>query len=302
MTFAQLQYLLEVHNTGSISQAAKNLFVSQPSISLTLKALEEELGYPIFLRTRKGLVPTSQGAAVIDHAARICESYRLLTAPAPHKSTFVRISAASIPPIQNAFIRLIGENADRRDISFSLTQEPDCMENLRNFTLEVGFVLVLNARYLSYLDAVQKYGLQSQLIATLPGGIRIGKGHPLFNKANISPADFEDDMFLDSSNSTVSKALLDAGVARIKPNYNIISSQYAVRNELVLKGLAYDITFFLPEDPNTQEDFRYIPLEGLTYKLISITNPLHPPAPEVERFMQLLTQELEDAGIHSILT
>ena len=297
MTFAQLQYLLEVHKAGSFSQAAKNLFVSQPSISLTLKALEEELGYPIFLRTRKGLIPTSQGAAVIDHASRICESYRLLTAPTPQKSTFVRISAASVPPIQNAFIQLIQENADRRDISFSLTQEIDCMENLRNFTLEIGFVLVLTSRYLSYLDAIQKYGLQSQLITTLPGAIRIGKQHPLFNKTNVSPADFEDDMFLDSSNSTVSKALLDAGIARIKPNYNIISSQHVVRNELVLQGLAYDITFFLPEDPNTQEDFRYISLDGLTYKLIAITNPLHPPVPEVERFMELLQQELIAAGI-----
>lgn len=302
MTFAQLQYLLEVHKTGSFSQAAKNLFVSQPSISLTLKALEEELGYPIFLRTRKGLIPTSQGAAVIDHAARICESYRLLTAPQPHKSTFVRISSASIPPIQNAFIRLIDEHKDRRDISFSLTQENDCMENLRDFTLEIGYVLVLSSRYLSYLDTIQKYGLQSRLIATLPGAIRIGKGHPLFDKANVSPADFEDDMFLDSSNSTVSKALLDAGVARIKPNYNIISSQHVVRNELVLKGLAYDITFFLPGDLNTQEDFRYISLEGLTYKLIAITNPLHPPVPEAERFTELLKQELMAAGLPSVLT
>lgn len=297
MTFAQLQYLLEVHKTGSVSQAAKNLFVSQPSISLTLKALEEELGYPIFLRTRKGLVPTSQGATVIDHAARICESYRLLTAPEPQKSTFVRISAASVPPIQNAFIRLIGENEDRRDISFSLTQENDCMENLRNFTLEIGFVLLLTARYLSYLDKIQKYGLQSQLIATLPGAIRIGKGHPLFEKEDASPTDFEDDMFLDSSNSTVSKALLQAGIARIKPNYNIISSQHTVRNELVSKGLAYDITFYFPKDPNAQEDFRYIPLEGLNYKLVAITNPLHPPIPEVDRFMKLLKEELAIAGI-----
>ena len=95
MTFAQLQYLLEIYQAGSVSQAAKNLLVSQPSISLTLKALEEELGYPIFLRTRKGLVPTSQGAEVIDHATRICESYRLLTAPPAQRNTFVRISSAS---------------------------------------------------------------------------------------------------------------------------------------------------------------------------------------------------------------
>ena len=296
MTFAQLQYLLEVHKTGSVSQAAKNLFVSQPSISLTLKALEEELGYPIFLRTRKGLVPTSQGATVIDHAARICESYRLLTAPEPHRSTFVRISAASIPPVQNAFMRLVEENQARRDISFSLTQEADCIENLRNFTLEIGFILVLNNRYLSYLDTIQKYGLESRLVATLPGAIRIGKGHPQFGNADASPLDFENDMFLDSSNSTVSKALLDAGIARIKPNYNIISSQHVVRNELVRKGLAYDITFFLPTEA-TQEDFRYIPLEGLNYKLVAITNPLHPPVPEMDRFMELLAEEFTYSGL-----
>ena len=296
MTFAQLQYLLEIHKTGSISQAAKNLFVSQPSISLTLKTLEEELGYSIFLRTRKGLVPTPQGAEVIDHATRICESYQLLTAPKPQKATFVRISSASVPPIQNAFIRLVEENRDRRDISFSLTQEASCITNLRNFKIEIGFVLVLTARYLSYLDNVQKHGLESRLVATLPGAIRIGKGHPQFSNPAVSPLDFEDDMFLDSSKSSVSKALLDAGITRIKPNYNIISSQHVVRNELVRKGLAYDISFFIPAEEK-QEDFRYIPLEGLSYKLIAVTNPLHPPMPEVDRFMQLLAEELVESGL-----
>lgn len=298
MTFAQLQYLLEVHRTGSISQAAKNLFVSQPSISLTLKALEEELGYPIFLRTRKGLVPTPQGVTVIDHATRICESYQLLTAPQPQKNTFVRISSASIPPIQNAFMRLIEENRQRRDISFSLTQEADCRENLRSFTLEIGFVLVMNTGYLSQQDAIQKLGLSSRLVATLPGAIRIGKGHRLFHAESISPEDLEDDMFLDSSNSSVSKALLDAGIARIKPNYNIISSQHRVRNELVLRGLAYDITFYLPGQED-EADFRYIPLEGLSYKLLSITNPLHPPMPEVDRFSELVLEELQATGLRA---
>ena len=296
MTFAQLQYLLEVHKAGSISGAAKNLFVSQPSISLTLKALEDELGYPIFLRTRKGLVPTSQGATVIDHATRICESYQLLTAPQPQRNTFVRISSASIAPIQNAFLRLVEENKERRDISFSLTQEADCRENLRNFTLEIGFVLVLSYGYLSQQDAITKLGLTCRPVATLPGGIRIGKGHRLFHAEHISPEDLENDIFLDSTNATVSKALLDAGITHIKPNYNIISSQHMVRNELVLRGLAYDITFFVPGQ-ESETDYRYIPLEGLRYKLLAVTNPLHPPVPEVDRFSALLQEELQSAGL-----
>lgn len=296
MTFVQLQQLLEIHRAASISQAAKNLFVSQPSISLTLKALEEELGFPIFLRTKKGLIPTVQGTNVIDHAARICESYRLLTTPEMQKSTFLRISTISFPPIQSSFLRLVEENKSRRDITFSLTQENEAFEQLMNFALEIGFILKLSTSYLSFLDDIQKKGLHARVVATLPGAIRIGKGHPQFANPNVSPTDFENDLLLDSHNATVSRGLLSAGIARIKPNYNIICGKILVREELVRRGLAYDITYYLPTDVSSEE-FRYIPMEGLTYHLIAITNPLHPPVPELDRFMEILEQELAAAGL-----
>jgi len=296
MTFVQLQQLLEIHKTGSISQAAKNLFVSQPSISLTLKALEEELGFPIFLRTRKGLIPTVQGTDVIDHAARICESYRLLTTQEAQKSTSIRISSVSFSPIGNSFLRLVEENKTRRDISFSLTQAADTAELLLNFALEIGFVLKFSSRYLSYLDDIQNKGLQAKVIAALPAVIRIGKGHPQFANPDVSPADFENDIMLDSHNASVSKGLLAAGITRIKPNHNIICAKATVREELVRRGLAYDITFYMPEYTKLEE-FRYIPIEGLSYNLIALTNPLHPPVPEVDRFMEILQQELQAAGL-----
>ena len=299
MTFVQLQQLLEIHRAASISQAAKNLFVSQPSISLTLKALEEELGFPIFLRTKKGLIPTVQGTNVIDHAARICESYRLLTTPEMQKATSLRISTISFPPIQSSFLRLVEENKSRRDITFSLTQENEAFEQLINFALEIGFILKLSTSYLSFLDDIQKMGLHASVVATLPGAIRIGKGHPQFANAHASPADFEDDLLLDGQNATVSKGLLAGGIARIKPNYNIICGKFLVREELVRRGLAYDITYYLPTDVS-REEFRYIPMEGLTYHLIAITNPLHPPVPELDRFMEILQQELDAAGLSEI--
>jgi len=296
MTFVQLQQLLEIHKTGSISQAAQNLFISQPSISLTLKSLEEELGFPIFLRTRKGLIPTLQGINVIDHAARICESYRLLTTPEPQKSTTLRISSVSFPPIHNSFLRLVEENRSRRDISFSLTQETGSADLLLNFTLEISFVLILDSRCLSFLDDIQKKGLHAKILATFPGAIRIGKGHPQFANPKATPADFENDILLDSRNATLSKGLLDAGITRIKPNYNIICVKPAVREALIARGLAYDITFFLPGDMDCK-DFRYIPMEGVIYHLIALSNPLHPPVPELDRFMEILEQELAAAGL-----
>ena len=156
MTFVQLQYLLEIHRTGSVSQAAKNLFVSQSSVSIALNTLEKELGFPIFNRTRKGLLPTRQGANVIEQAARICESHRLMTTPTEDYHTNLRISGNAFPPAQNAFLQLVKENADRRDIYFSFTKGSNSFQQLHNFNLEAALSLTVGPHYLSKESTIEK--------------------------------------------------------------------------------------------------------------------------------------------------
>ena len=77
MTFQQLQYLLAIHRTGSVSQAAKELFVTQSSVSIALASLEKELNCRIFVRSTQGLTLTPEGRQVIGHAQRIVESHRI---------------------------------------------------------------------------------------------------------------------------------------------------------------------------------------------------------------------------------
>ena len=60
MTIQQLTYLLEVYKAGSFSVAAKNLFITQSAISNAVIALEKEIDSPIFIRSKKGLVPTNR--------------------------------------------------------------------------------------------------------------------------------------------------------------------------------------------------------------------------------------------------
>jgi len=67
----QLQYLVEIHRTGSISHAASNLYMSQPNLSRILRDMENTLGYPIFERTRKGVRPTEKGEQFLHHARNI---------------------------------------------------------------------------------------------------------------------------------------------------------------------------------------------------------------------------------------
>lgn len=295
MTFPQLQYLLEIHRTGSITQAAKNLFVTQSSVSIALSTLENELGFPIFIRSKKGLNPTPRGAIIIDHAALICESHKLMTSPMELGHTNLRITGNASAMAQNAFIRLVEENKHRRDIFLSFSQGGDSYERLRDFNQEAALSMTVTSHYLSKENTIAKHGLKSELLATLPGCIRIGKGHRLYDAETVTVEDLSDDLFLDTPNSSVSNALLTSGILRLKQNHRISSMHHKIRKDLIQKGLAYEVNYYLPGQPNPE--FREIPINNLSYKMAIVTNPMRPPIPELERFKELLKEELEAVGV-----
>lgn len=71
MNTQYFRYALEVEKTGSITQAANNLFMSQPTLSKAIKDMEETVGFPIFKRTSKGVIPTHRGLEFLAHARKI---------------------------------------------------------------------------------------------------------------------------------------------------------------------------------------------------------------------------------------
>jgi LysR family hydrogen peroxide-inducible transcriptional activator len=78
MTIIQLQYLIEVANCGSFSAAADHCFVTQPSLSMQIKALEDELGVILLDRSKKPVIPTEAGAVVIAQAQETLRSYNYI--------------------------------------------------------------------------------------------------------------------------------------------------------------------------------------------------------------------------------
>ena len=75
MTIIQLQYLIEVANCGSFSAASEHCFVTQPSLSMQIKSLEEELGVILLDRSKKPVIPTEAGALVIAQAQETLKAY-----------------------------------------------------------------------------------------------------------------------------------------------------------------------------------------------------------------------------------
>ena len=74
MTLTQLKYVITIADTGSMNEAAKLLFISQPSLSLALKELENEIGTELFKRSNRGVVLTPEGQEFLGYARQVTRS------------------------------------------------------------------------------------------------------------------------------------------------------------------------------------------------------------------------------------
>ena len=69
MTLQQLKYVITVAEKGTVSEAAKTLFISQPSLTNAIKELENELQIEIFIRTNKGVIVSNEGEQFLGYLA-----------------------------------------------------------------------------------------------------------------------------------------------------------------------------------------------------------------------------------------
>ena len=76
MNTMHLAYAVEVERCGSITQAAENLYMAQPNLSKAIKELEESMGFAIFARTSRGVMPTARGREFLGYARAILAQVR----------------------------------------------------------------------------------------------------------------------------------------------------------------------------------------------------------------------------------
>ena len=79
MTLQQLKYALTIADCGSMNEAAKTLFLSQPSLSETIRELETEIGFDLFVRSNRGILVTPEGEEFLGYARQVTEQFTLLT-------------------------------------------------------------------------------------------------------------------------------------------------------------------------------------------------------------------------------
>ena len=90
MNFIQLEYFRKVVESGSVTQASKDLFITQPAVSKQIRLLEEELGCELFIRRANRLVLTREGDFLYEHAKNIVT--RINDLPSEMSSFLHRVS------------------------------------------------------------------------------------------------------------------------------------------------------------------------------------------------------------------
>lgn len=292
MTFQQLQYLIEAHKAGSISQAAKNLFLTPSSVSVAITTLEQELGYPVFVRTAQGLIPTIEGQKVLRYATRILENYRLLEDVHTSHST-VCLNLGDHDVMGGAFARLVQENQGS-EISFTVSNDPleTAMQRLlvNEIDLDVRFMYANRGRKLE--SAVENQGLAWQIVTTVPAAVRLGPGHRLYNATSITPRELEKETLIEPITRPFSGSNMLKGFMTIDPGKTIVSACSSARRRMISAGLGYFIIPLVPDELDRRFEMRRIPIEGLQFRLYAIHNPRYPQRTEVTRYLQLLNEQL----------
>ena len=294
MTFQQIKYLLEIYRTGSIAKAASNLFLVPSSVSIAIGNLEEELGCQIFTRTQKGMIPTDRGLEIIEYANKIYANYQLMTAAPQKERRRITLATVNYSAVNNAFVRLVAENQDRTDVSFSKVHLPysQVASQIASFELDLGILLHNEARYLSVESSLLAKGLRPRVLGRLPRVITIGPGHPLYDKQDIDHRDFAQDTLIDRQDGYTINSDFLGGFLQMQRERTLFVNDEATRLQLLSQGLGYTIGLPTPPEITKLYGLRHIPLEHLPFVLVALDNPARPTPPEISRFLTLLENEL----------
>ncbi len=200
MTLQQLKYILTTAKCGSINEAAKSLFISQPSLSNAIKELEDELAITIFQRTNKGIRLSEEGIEFLSYAKQVYEQVELLESRYHNKKLFPQhfsVSAQHYAFAVNAFVELVEKYANN-EYEFTLreTRTYEIIDDLKNLRSEVG-VLYLNAFNEKVIrKLIKEASLEFHPLFLASAHVFISAMHPLASKDKITLEDLEEYPYL----------------------------------------------------------------------------------------------------------
>lgn len=231
MNTIHLQYILEIHRSGSINKASQNLYISQSHLSNIIKSIEDEIGYAIFSRGASGTNLTQEGQVFLKHAKEILEeSEKIKNVPQifveSHNLSVVASRASFLFHCFFDFIHTFPFSSAKDTVLGAGLQE-----NLRNIVTQrcrLGVLVMFKQKQEKYKLLCDRYNINFQVLKdNIPMMAFIPKNHPLSSEDSITvsklskypfivDADIDDDDTLDILNiEKNNKVLLTCDLAAV---------------------------------------------------------------------------------------
>lgn len=155
MTLQQLKYAVTIADCKSINKAATELFITQPSLSNTIKDLEEEIHLKLFERSNRGIILTPEGEEFLGYARQMLDHYRLIEERFVENATFKQkfsVSTQHYTFAVEAFIELAREfGMEEYEFAIHETKTKEVIDNVRTHKSELGILYQneFNEKFLS---------------------------------------------------------------------------------------------------------------------------------------------------------
>ena len=195
MNIQQLRYVVAIANSGTFREAAEKMYVSQPSLSISVRDLEKELGFKIFRRTSSGTFLTRRGMEFYEKAQELVKGFDVFqnqyANPEEEKDEF---SIASqhydfLPPTITAFSERYPDYKNFRIFESTTVQ---ILDEVAQGHSEIGIIYLNNQNKKGIIQRVEKLGLEVIELIPFQTHIYLREGHLLAQKEELVMEDLAD--------------------------------------------------------------------------------------------------------------
>ena len=195
MNIQQLRYVVAIANSGTFREAAEKMYVSQPSLSISVRDLEKELGFKIFRRTSSGTFLTRRGMEFYEKAQELVKGFDVFqnqyANPEEEKDEF---SIASqhydfLPPTITTFSQRYPDYKNFRIFESTTVQ---ILDEVAQGHSEIGIIYLNNQNQKGIKQRVEKLGLEVIELIPFQTHIYLREGHPLAKKKELVMEDLVD--------------------------------------------------------------------------------------------------------------
>ena len=193
MTLLQLKYIVTIAACGTMSEAAKQLYMAQPSLTASVKELEHELGITIFSRTNKGVLLTAEGEEFLGYARQVIEQSSLIEerylGNGQVKHQFC-VSTQHYSFAVEAFVELLTQyGGDEYDFRIRETQTYELIEDVAKLRSEVGVLYLNHFNETILRKTLRENNLKFHRLFIARPHVFVGAGNPLAQKSMITLED-----------------------------------------------------------------------------------------------------------------